>query len=678
VPVEVAYVGAHRSSIWRLTVARRSARAYAGVHRSRAWQRVAVVLGALPGTAPGAPVGFAVRPGGGAVEAPPAVSVREVFTRFWPYTKPYRRWLWLMLAVVVVNPVLDSIAIWLFKILVDDVLTPRDFQPFPRIAAAYLGMTLLMGVVSFVGRYVAAWVGERFLTDLRGSMYRHIHGLSLDFFERRRLGDTLTRLGGDISAIEGVVLSGVTSAASYALRILLYGGALFYLQWQLATVAVLIAPLFWAVSRVFSRRLKDASRENRRNSAAMSAVAEEGLANVALVQAYNRQDSEVHHYHLQSLASMRSQLRSTRLRGLFSPITELIELVGLLLVIGFGTWQLTRGRMTLGELLVFMAYFGQLYSPLRGVGRFANSLSSAAASAERVIEILDLEPSVREHSDPVRLGRVDGSIAVDEVSFRYPGQQRETLSDIAFRVDPGQTVVLVGSSGSGKSTIFKLLLRFYDPTRGTLRIDGHDLRTLDLAQLRENVAVVMQETLVFDGTVEENIRWGRPDATKSQFEAAVAASDVDTFVSRLPDGLATRVGQRGRRLSGGERQRVAIARALLRDAPILLLDEPTTGLDAASGARILGPLSRLLEGRTAIVVSHGLLTVRAADAIHVVERGRIVESGTHERLGTAGGPYERLLRLQQTNARTALDSVVVPVPPTAAWWSAGATAPGGR
>ena len=562
-----------------------------------------------------------------------------------------------MMVFVVVGPILDSVAIWLFKVLIDDVLTPRDFRPVPAIAGAYLGLTLLMGLVSFADRYVSAWVGERFLTDLRSSLYRHIHGLSLDFFERRRLGDTLTRLGGDIGAIEGVVLSGVTSAASYALRILLYGGALFYLQWQLAAIAVTIAPLFWAVSRVFARRLKDASRENRRNSAAMSAVAEEGLANAALVQAYNRQDGEVRKYHAQSLASMRSQLRSTRLRGIFSPITELLELIGLLLVIGFGTWQLTRGRMTLGELLVFMAYFGQLYSPLRGVGRFANSLSSAAASAERVIEILDLQPSVRAHPTPVRLQRVRGAMELDGVNFRYPGHQKDTLRDIALRVEPGQTVALVGSSGSGKSTIVKLLLRFYDPTTGAIRIDGQDLRGLDLTSVRENVAVVMQETLVFDGTVKENIMWGRPDATRDQFEAAVRAADVDSFVARLPDGLDTRVGQRGRRLSGGERQRVAIARALLRDAPILLLDEPTTGLDAASGDRILGPLSRLMQGRTTLVVSHNLLTVREADAIHVVDRGRIVESGPHHQLKRAGGPYERLFRLHQANARVAAAGV---------------------
>ena len=586
------------------------------------------------------------------VEQPPELGVRQVFSRFWPYTRPYRGWLWLELVFVVIGPAVDSAAIWLFKVLVDDVLTPRDFRLFPKIAVAYLGLTVLIGAVSFAERYISAWVGGRFLLDLRTGLYGHIHGLSLDFFERRRLGDTLTRLSGDIAAIEGVVLSGVTSAVSYALRIALYAGILFYLQWQLAAIAITVAPLFWAVSRVFTRRLKDASRSNRQHSAAMGAIAEESLANASLVQAYNRQGEEVRRYHAQNLATLRSQLRSTRLRGLFTPITELLELVGLLLVIGFGTWQLSQNRMTLGELLVFMAYFGQLYSPLRGVARFANSLSSATASAERVIEILELRPSVQTPAAAVALTSIRGAIDLQDVGFSYPGRSRQALREIDLRVEPGETVALVGSSGAGKSTICKLLLRFYDPTHGSISIDGHDLRTLDLGRLRNSIAVVMQETLVFDATVRENILWGRPGATKAQFEAVVEAADVHTFVDRLPDGLQTRVGQRGRRLSGGERQRVAIARAMLRDAPILLLDEPTTGLDAESGDRILGPLGRLMQGRTTIVVSHNLLTVREADAILVIEAGAVVERGTHEQLREAAGAYERLFRLHEAGSPT--------------------------
>lgn len=584
---------------------------------------------------------------GPAVEQAPALTVGQVFRRFWPATRPYRRWLWVSLAFVVISPLLDSAAIWLFKILVDEVLTPRDFAPFPGLAATYLGLTLAVSAIRFVDGYLSTWTGGRFVADLRKDLYAHVHGLSLDFFERRRLGDTLTRLGGDIGAIEGILLSGITSLVSYLLRIVIYAGVLVVLQWQLALVALTVTPAFWLVSRAFSRRLKTVSRENRRLSAELGSIAEESLSNAALVQAYDRQGSEVARYHEQNLALLRSQLRAARLRGTFAPITELLQLTAVLLVIGYGAWLLTRGRLTVGELLVFLAYFGQLYGPITGIARFAQSMSSATASAERVIEVLDLQPSVTSPQSPVLLTRVRGRLAMQGVSFAYPGVDRAALTDVDWQVEPGRTVAVVGSSGAGKSTFFKLLLRYYDPTAGSVRLDGHDLRGLDLGLLREQLAVVTQEALVFDGTIEENIRWGRPDATRAQLEAAVEAADVDSFLPRLPDGLATRVGQRGRRLSGGERQRVAIARAMLRDAPVLLLDEPTTGLDAEAGSRILQPLGRLMHGRTTVVISHDLLTVQRADEILVVEHGRIAERGTHHQLARGTGPYRRLLTLRE-------------------------------
>jgi ATP-binding cassette, subfamily B, bacterial len=585
------------------------------------------------------------------VEPVPSLSVRQVFRRFWPFTRPYRGWLAVQIVFVLVGPVADASAIWLFKRLVDEVLAPHDFAPFSGLALQYVVLTLVIGVVSLARRYLATWTGGRFLLDLRTHVYSHIHGLSLDFFERRRLGDTLTRLSGDVAAIEAVVLSGVTSAAGYLLRVLLYGAILIHLQWQMTAIALTIAPLLWAVSRVFSKRLKQASRVNRQQSAALGALAEESLSNALLVQAYGRQENEVQRYQRQGAATLQSQLRSTLLRGLFSPITELLELAGLLLVIGFGTWQLSRGRLTLGELLVFMAYFGQLYSPLRGMAGFANSLSSAAASAERVIELMDQEPAVRSPAAAARMSPLEGFVRLDGVGFTYPGRNSRVLNDIELAADPGQTIALVGGSGAGKSTIFKLLLRYYDPILGAVTLDGHDLRSMDLRRLRASVAVVMQETLVFDATIRENILWGRPDAGKQQFDAAVEAADLPSFLGRLPDGIDTRVGQRGRRLSGGERQRVAIARALLRDAPILLLDEPTTGLDAEAGERVLEPLGRLMRGRTTIVVSHNLLTVKDAHEIVVLEQGRVAERGTHDQLEEAAGPYRRLLELHQAKSR---------------------------
>jgi len=595
----------------------------------------------------------------------PVLDVRGMFRRFLPYARPYRRWLALTMIFVLLGPLLDSAAIWLFKILVDDILTPRDFQAFFPLAAAYTGITVAVGAVSFADRYLSVWVGERFLTDLRTDLYRHLHTLSLDFFERRQLGDVLSRLTGDVTAIESVILSGINRVVSYAVRIVLYGGALFFLSWQLALLAVVVAPIFWAIARVLSRRLKEASRESRRQTGALSGAAEEGLGNTALVRAYNRQDSDVERFARHNVAVMAAQLRSTRIRGVISPLGQLVELVGLLLVIGFGTWQLSRNEITLGEMLVFMAFFGQLYSPLRGVGRLGSSWAAASASAERLVEVLDARPAVPEPDSPEPLDGVRGVVEMRNVCFRYPGHAVDVLHDVSFHVSAGQRVAIVGSSGAGKSTVAKLLLRHYDPTAGSVLLDGHDLREVSLADLRDNVGVVMQETLVFDGTVEENVRWGRPDASDDELRAAAAAADVDRVVARLPQGFGSRVGQRGRRLSGGERQRVAIARAMLRDTPVLLLDEPTTGLDAASAARIRDPLRRLMVGRTTIVITHHLGMVTDADLILVLDEGRIVQRGRHAELLRRRGLYRTLYR---EYTRDGSDATLPEAPDDAAWW----------
>ena len=583
--------------------------------------------------------------GNAIVAAAPAVPVREIFRRFWPYARPYRKWLWVTGFFIILLPAVETATIWMFKVVVDEVLVPRDFGPFLWIAAAYLGLTLLSGVASFLDNYLSSWVGERFLLDLRTDFFRHVQGLSLDFFDKRRLGDVLSRLTGDISAIENFVLSGVADALSYSLRILFFGAALFYLQWDLALVSLIVAPLFWVAARHFSRLIKQASREKRRRSGSIGAVAEESLSNAALVQAYNRQETEVERFHRENVGSFQATMASTRLRSVFTPVVDVIELLGAIVVIGLGTWHLSQGRLSLGGLLVFLTYLTQLYSPIRGLSRLTNTLFAASAGAERIIEFLDLEPSVDPRESARPIGRASGAVVFDHVSFRYPGQPRNALDEVSFAVAPGETLALVGPSGAGKSTLAKLLLRFYDPTAGDIRLDGRDLRDIRLHDLRENVAVLLQETLIFHGTVRENIAYGKPAASREEIEAAARAADAHEFVTQLPDGYDTVIGQKGRRLSGGQRQRIAIARAMIRDAPVLLLDEPTTGLDAESGQRILEPLRRLMEGRTTIVISHNLITVRDATRIVVLDHGRVAESGTHDELVAAEGVYERLHRL---------------------------------
>ena len=575
----------------------------------------------------------------------PALPAREVVRRFWPDARPFRRWLPLALALIAAGVAVETAEIYLFKLVVDDVLVPGELGPLVWIGAACVGLLVLGGAVALADDLLNTWLGERFLLTMRTRVFGHLLTLSPHALDRRRLGDVLTRLGGDVAAIESFVLSGVASAFAAVLQIAFFVGALFYLQWDLALVSLIVAPLFFVIARRFSGLIKRASREKRRRSGSLGAVAEQTLGNVALVQASGREPAELERYRREGDGVIAAELASVRIRGVFSPLVDLIELAGILLVVAFGTRAIAGGGLTLGGMLVFIAYLTRLYGPVRDLSSLSNTVCKALAGAERVIELLDERPAVTD--GPTRLERVRGAIELDDVWFSYGDEP--ALKGVTLRVAPGERVALVGASGAGKSTIARLLLRFGDPDAGAVRLDGHDLRELQLASLRRAVAVLLQETLVLHGSVRENIAYARPDATAAEVEAAARAAGAHEFIARLPEGYDTDLGERGRRLSGGQRQRIAIARALLADAPVVVLDEPTTGLDAALAAS----LRDLARDRTTVVISHDLLLTHDADLILVLDDGEVVERGRHDDLVAAGGRYARLWDEALPTARAA-------------------------
>jgi ATP-binding cassette, subfamily B, bacterial len=570
--------------------------------------------------------------------------VPRVAARFWPFTRGLRGRLAVSLVLVVLAPALSTASIWLFKVVVDRVVVPHDYRLFPALAGAYLGVAVLQGAVRFADQYLSTGLSERFVLALRARVFGHLHRLDVGYFDRHPLGDLLSRLTGDIAAIEDLMITSGAQLLDYSLQLLLFTGALFALDWRLAAAAVAAAPGFLLAARYFSGRIKGASLEKRRRTGALTAVAEESFANVALVRAYDHAGAEAGRFAEQAVAAYRAQMSATRLQALFAPLTDMLQVIGVLAVIGLAVHELAAHRLTIGGLLGFVTYLTQMYSPMQGLGQLSNQVYAASAGAERVLELLDEQPLVDEPAHPRRVHRALGALRLDGVGYHYPGSSRPALRGVNLLIEPGQTVAVVGASGAGKSTLAALLLRFRDPDTGTVSLDGVDLRRITRADLSWNIAAVLQETLVFDGTVAENIRWGRPGATDAEVVAAARAADAHEFVTALPEGYDTRVGQRGRALSGGQLQRIAIARAMIRDAPVLLLDEPTTGLDAESTQRVLEPLRRLMAGRTTVVISHNLLTVSDADRIVYLEQGRIAGVGTHREL-LAGSPgYARLYR----------------------------------
>jgi ATP-binding cassette, subfamily B, bacterial len=562
--------------------------------------------------------------GYGIVAAAPGVPVRTLFRRFWPFARPLRALLAVSVVVLVAVAAVEAVQVWLFKIVVDEALVPADLGALGWIALAYLGLFLIGATLSFADEYLGAWVGEHFVVAVRRRLYRHLLRQSPDVLDRRRLGDVLARVTGDVQTIESFLLAGLGEAISSIARIAFFAGALFYLQWDLALVSLVVAPLFWLSARRFSRLIRDAAREKRRRAGSLGAVTEEGLANASLVQTSNQQAAEELRFARESEGIMRAELAATRLRALFAPIAELIELAGVLLVLAWGTWALSNGGLTLGGLLAFVAYLGLLYRPVRDLGDVATGVFEASAAAERVLELLDREPLVRERPAAKRLERARGELELEDVWFRYPDADRPALAGVSLRVQPGETLLVAGPSGAGKSTLARLLVRLYDPDAGAVRLDGVDLHALTLESVRANVGALLQEQLLFDATLRENVAYGRPAATEEELLAAGHTVGLDEVAAGLPQGYDTPVGQRGRALSGGQRQRVALARTLLRDTPVVVLDEPFSGLDEAGVRRLLPALEAFLRDRTVILISHHPAAWELADRVVEVIGGRLV------------------------------------------------------
>ncbi len=518
-------------------------------------------------------------------------------------------------------------AIGLFGVITDQVLAKGTLEAFWTPSLTWIGLAALAAVASFASSYSTALGGERFLLRLRGKVFSHLQTLTPDFFDNRKLGDLMARLTDDIEAIEELLGSGLVKVFTTLVSVVFFTTAAFFIRWDLALVTMALVPLFLLVSKGFAGRFRTASARERTSNGAMNSVIEESLANQSLVQAHNRQETESDRLHGEGFRWLRANMAQAKLASMYGPIVQMIETICLLVVIGFGAWEIASGRLTIGGLLAFAAYLALIYPAVQSLGELALTVSEAAAGSDRVIEILQAKPSVTDRDTVVPVpSPLRGRIEFSGVSFTYPGRPKPTLAGLSFTAEPGDLLVCTGPSGIGKSTIAKLLLRFYDPTAGRIMLDGVDIRDLSRHDLREAVTLLQQENLLFSATVRDNIAYGRPGAGLDEIVQAAVTADVHDFITSLPNGYDTPIGQRGRLLSGGQRQRIAIARAILRDAPVLILDEPMTGLDVPTATRIMEPLQRLMAGRTTILITH--------DLRHVPDTPRRIVLGSAE----SGGP----------------------------------------
>ncbi|MBS1815948.1 MAG: ABC transporter ATP-binding protein [Acidobacteria bacterium] len=596
-------------------------------------------------------------------EAPRTLTIRGLLY-------PHKKQLWWGLLAIGGEAAADVLAPWPLKIVLDNVLRGKgtnsavdhflrstlgsDAQTILGFACiAVLVIAVMDAVCSYADKYITTSVAQWVTHDLRRTLYTQVQRLSMAYHDQRQTGDLISRVTSDIDSVQSFIVSGLLGILVNVLTVVGMIVVMFIMNWQFTFIALAVMPVLAVIVFVYTKKAKLAGRDVRKHEGKMISVIEEVLGSIRVVKAFSREEYEIERLEGESLETVEAALKARALKAKLVPLVNIVTACGTAAVLYFGANLALRGELSAGRIVIFISYLAAMYKPIKELSKIMDSYTKAQVGYERIQEIVGNENEMRDVPDARTAPPLKGDIDFEKVYFGYePGNL--ILEDINLHIDAGTTVAIVGPTGSGKSTIVNLIPRFYDPSRGFVKIDGMDVSKLKQKSLREQISFVLQDTVLFSGTIWDNISYGRPEATRQEIVKAAQDANAMEFIEKLPKKFDTVVGERGATLSGGQRQRIAIARAIIRQSPILILDEPSSGLDAASEQLVFEALDRLMEGKTAIVIAHRLATVRKAKNIFVVKDGRIVETGTHDELiQNEHGVYRQLHDIQFNTEETA-------------------------